>query len=101
VLTGEFVSISVVLIMDSDGCFAFESSYNTRNGVLGRDAKNKMDVIGTEMSFKFFYSEFFKKFRENLPNMDSELVIDDFLSVLWTEDNMIDTVTMTMSKGYG
>ena len=58
-------------------------------------------MIMHEMTFKFFNLHFLKKFVENVSEVFTKNTIENFLSVLWTEDNMIVAVPGGVGNGRG
>ncbi len=84
--------------MEPDCGFTLESSddFTYSNGWW--DLELEMDVIGHQVSFKFFDLHLPEEISENFSELFSIFSIEDSFAKLWTNDDMIRTIPPNMSS---
>ena len=84
-------------IVGADGTFAFEETHDVCHGVLGRDFEHEMDMIRAGIALQDFYFFLLGEFPDDFSNLDADGSIENFLAVLWYNDDVVFAVPYHMA----
>ena len=83
--------------MHSDGALAFEKAHDGGNRMFGRDLEDHVHVIGASVALEDVHFFLFSQFPDNLPDLDANGSVENFLSVFWYNDHVVFAVPHHMA----
>ena len=76
-------------LMNADGTLPLQEAHDEGDRVLGRDFEEKVDVIGTGIAFENLAFSLLGEFSNDLPDLDSDWSVEDFLPVFGYDDDVV------------